>query len=193
MTNQPQPPNADPQTSRRNTVFTARVIHAALLIGMLIFAAVAFFIAPGMQEGADTTPDATHSAADPATDDDGPELQTIFGIVVGVLLVGGIAFAALTPPFFAKQARTSLQNTPTPPEADAIILQTWMSSVVVRSAVLEGAGLFAAVVIMLTAQPVFLVPVVVAAGALVVIAPSRAKLDAFESLAKNGSPHPTAM
>lgn len=187
MTHQPNPSNADPQIARRNTLLTARIIHATLLFGLLFFTAVAFFIAPGLQEEEGEAPAATQTAADPA-DDDGPELEVFLGIPVGVVLIGGIAFAALSPQFFAKQARTNLQNARTPQEADAAILQTWMSSVIVRSATLEGPGLFAAVSLMVTAQPLFLLPVAVAAAALIFIAPTQPKLHAFES-AVRGETH----
>ncbi|MCC5787568.1 MAG: hypothetical protein JJU33_12810 [Phycisphaerales bacterium] len=181
MRNQPQQTPGDPEAVKNNRVMVVRIMQGAFIAGLVVFAIIAAVVGAGAEAEADGAAD---QQAFPAE---------MFWIVIGALAVVAIAGAAILPGIFAKQAGATAAKTDSQTEADNAIGMAWSNLQVVRMSLLEGAGLFAAVATLISGNLLFLLPAAVFIAALVMVAPSRAKLDAFESLAKNGPPHPTAM
>lgn len=181
MSNQPQQTPADPETVKNNRVMMTRIMHGAFIASLAIFAVIAAVVGAGAEAEAE---DAANQQASPAD---------IFWIVIGVLGVASIAGAAVLPGIFAKQAGAAAAKAESQTEKDNTVGAAWFNLQIFRMALLDGAGLFAAVAALATGDLLFLIPAAVFIGALVVVAPSRAKLNAFEALA-TGDPHrPTAV
>lgn len=182
MFNQPQQTPADPEAVKNSQVFTIRIQHGAFLAGLVIFTIIAVVVGTGAEAEVD-------EAADQQALSTG-----IFWMVIGSLGVLALAGAALLPGIFARQARAAVSKTdPTASANSTPWAGPWYLLQLIRMSLLEGAGLFAAVALLISGDLLFLLPIAVFVGALVMVAPSRAKLDAFEALAKDGPPHPTAM
>ena len=185
MSNQPQQTPADPETVKRNHVMTSRIIHGSLLFGLLVFAVIAAAVGPGVAAG-------SGDGSEAAADQQGLSLEVLW-IHAAVLTAVGLACAAIAPGIYIKQARAAASNAESQSEAFNAVSASWATLQLARACLLEGAGLFAAVCVLVTGDMLFLIPVAITIAALIVIAPTRAKLDAFESLVKNGPPHPTAV
>ncbi len=181
MSNQPQQTPADPETVKNNRVMMARIMHGAFIAGLAIFAVIAGVVGAGGE-----------AEAEDAAAQQAPPIDPLW-IVIGVLGVTSIAAAAILPGIFAKKAGATSAEAEAQIKRDMAIGEVWFKLQIIRMSLLEGAGLFAAVALLISGELLFLIPAAVFIGALVVVAPSRAKLDAFEALATGDPHHPTAV
>ncbi len=182
MSSQPQQTPGDPEAVKRNGLFSARVINGSFIAGLVILTIIAVVLSAGGEAEVDDAAGQQAAASE------------FFWMVIGVLGVTTIAGAAILPVIFTKQARTAVSRADTEAGTNPTLwLGPWFTLQILRMTPMQGAGLFAAVAVLVSGDLLFLLPVAVFLAALFMVAPTRAKLDAFESLAENGPPHPTAM
>ena len=145
-----------------------RIIVAALLFGVVSFAAVAMFL---VQSGSFPT---------------SPDLARVLMATLAALAVGAtVAYRLVRQSFLGKlRARGGTGERPL-----AELLQPFQTLTLVGAALAEGCCLFALVIYLLTGLPVALVAAAVGVFALALFFPRRQRFQAFRAAA-GGSPAP---
>ena len=138
-----------------------QVLIAALVFGMVSFAAVATVMAGQIGGPVD------------------PKLATTLFIVIGGLAVSElIAFHVVVRPLFMKQTRDAAAALPEGDRAQHIE-QRYLNLTIVAGALAEGVGLFGAATVLLTGRLEALAAPGLATIALLLIFPTQARLDRF--------------
>lgn len=158
---------------------TAQVIVLALLFGVFALAAVALLIGPT------SPPPPAPAGAAPA----GP-----FGgidpllLVLGALILGQLPVLVFLSVAISRQAVQIAGRLAADHEArDRALAALWFNSVIVRAALAEGAGLFAAVILLLKGEPLALAGVGFAVVVLLALLPTRGRLENFVQRAANAA------
>lgn len=139
---------------------TGQILIAALIFGMLSFAGVAAAMA-----GKISRPD--------------PQLANMLFIVMGVLAVSELtAYHLLVRPIFIRQTRSQAQAID-PASRAAFIEPRYLNLTIIAGALAEGLGLLGAVTTLVTGRLEALAAPALAALALLIIIPTRDRLDRF--------------
>lgn len=154
-------------------VRTAQLIVAALLVGVIAFAAAALVIGP--LQPPPPPPPPTPGAA-PMTGPFGtldPLVVVLMALILGqfpVLIFLGVALA--------KQAAAMAGRLASEPDTrDQALARLWLNAAILRAALAEGAGLFGAVILMVSGDRLGLIGVGFAVIVLMAIMPSRGRLE----------------
>jgi len=151
-------------------VRTAQILVAALLFGVSAFAAVALAIGP-LQPPPALPPGAAPTPGPFGTLD--PLVVVLMALIVGqfpVLIFLGIALA--------KQAAAMAGRLAGEPDTrDQGLARLWLNAAILRAALAEGAGLFGAVILLVSGDRLGLIGVGFAVIVLMAIMPSRGRLE----------------
>lgn len=157
-------------------VRNAQVIMLALLLGVVAFAAVAFFIGP-------TTPPPPPPPTPPPVGGGAPAAGPFGNIdplllVLGALIIGQLPVHAVMGMAINKQAsQIAARMSNDVAGRDTTLTRLWFNSIIMRAALAEGAGLLAGVILLLKAEPIALAGVGFAVVVMLLLIPTRGKLE----------------
>ena len=178
----PVPPTGPRPTNMRAAMFTLKILHLAFIAGLLMFSIVVLFLPI-------STPAPTPAPGSPAPASNTTDMEGMFAIMLGVWGVFAIPASAFFLPMMRKKAGIAAADaaTETDPDAPKIAaIGPYTTGLLLRSALVEGWGLFGAVCALLTGNFLFLIAPLLAAAIIGAYFPTRAKFERFytESIEK---------
>ena len=143
----------DAQTQAATQAYTTtKIIYGALIAGLVIFTAIALFLAP-VGGGAPPAPGGggTPPPATPASP--GSQAGTIGGIDMLAVLAVGFTVLSIVPSFLLRAVALKKARHPD----GSIDVNAVSSGIILQGAMLEGGALFGSVAYLLSAEPVALI------------------------------------
>ncbi|MBX3404622.1 MAG: hypothetical protein KF699_14520 [Phycisphaeraceae bacterium] len=157
-------------------VRTTQIIVFALIAGMMLFAGVAYFVGPTTTPPPPPPPPLPAGAVAPAAGPFGnfdPLLLLLGAMIIGQLPVHAVMGMAIN-----KQAsQIAARMSGDPASRDLALSRLWFNSIILRAALAEGAGLLAGVILLLNGEMIALAGVAFAAVVMLMLIPSRGKLE----------------
>lgn len=177
----PTPPTGPQPTNLRNAMLTLKILHLAFMAGLVLFSIVVFFLPLGAQAPSPSAP------PPPAPDPD--DMEMIFAILLGAWAILAIPASLFILPAMRKQAGIAAADSASDADPDAPRLAAigpYTTALLLRAALVEGGGLFGAVIALITGQMLFLIAPLAAAAIIGAYFPTRAKFERFytESIEK---------
>mgnify|MGYP003122461250 CR=1 FL=1 len=170
----PIPPTGPRPTSIAGAMITLKIMHIAFMAGIGLFAIVVLVLQSQSSTPAPSTP--------PAQPASGADMELLFGIMLGAYALSVLPATAFILPAFRKKAGiaaadASPDEDPDAPKLGAIGFYT--TALLLRAAMVEGWGLFGAVVALLTENPLFLLVPLLAVAMIGAYFPTVSKFERF--------------
>lgn len=172
MPNHPRSRNSP--TTVPAAMLTLKILHLAFMAGLVLFSIVVLVLPLG---GSAPSPSAPQP---PETDSDSMELM--FGVILGAWAVFAIPASLFILPAMRKKAGIAAADAHSDAEPDAAKLAAigfYTTGLLLRSALIEGWGLFGAVVALITGEMLFLIAPILAVAIIGAYFPTRAKFERF--------------
>ena len=171
----PVPPTGPTPTNLRAAMFTLKILHLAFIAGLLMFAIVVVFVPISTP-----TPPATPGSPTPSTSP--TDMEGLFAIMLGLWGIVSIPASAFLLPMQLKKAGLAAADAASDTDPDApklAAIAPYTTGLLLRSALIEGWGLFGAVCAFLTGNLLFLIAPLLAAAIIGAYFPTRAKFERF--------------
>ena len=155
-------------------MLTLKIIHLAFMGGVGMFAAVVLFL--------QLTSSGPAPSAPPSQPSGGTNMELLFAIMLGAYALSVVPASAFILPAFRKKtgiaaADASDESNPEAPRLAAVGFFT--TALLLRAAIVEGWGLFGAVVALITGNLLFLLVPAVAVAVIGMFFPSTSKFERF--------------
>jgi len=154
----PTPPTGPRPTNLRAAMFTLKILHFAFIAGLVIFAIIVLFVPI-------STPAPPPSPGSPPPASNAADMEGVFAIMLGVWGVFSIPASAFILPAMRKKAGIVAADAASDADPDApkvAAIGPYTTGLLLRAALIEGWGLFGAVIAMITGNMLFLISPVLA-------------------------------